>query len=205
MFTSELKVMIGVFPQSKPMTSCLVKNLKILLIASLAVTTMLSTSSCGLVGFTARTAISLIPLKLMFKCLPEGEEIDTPEGPRAVESLRPGDIVIGFKGEPVKVLQIQGYAEDDEAEEFMTVEFVDGATVELCEKHRIHGVRAKNLEIGDQLKSGHVVKSITKYGGVERSYDILTEDKGYQINGVPVNSMIEEMYEAGHQGKIKEN
>lgn len=182
----------------------LLKKFKPMLIVLIATATLFCNSSCGLVGMTAKTAISLIPLKLMFKCLPEGEEIDTPAGPRAVESLRPGDTVVGFKGEPVKVLQIQGYVEDADAEEFLSVEFVDGATVELCELHRIHGVRAKNLEAGDQLKSGHVVKSIRKYGGVERSYDILTEDGGYQINGVPVNSMIEEMYEAGHKGKIKE-
>ena len=33
------------------------------------------------------------------------------------------------------------------------------------------------------------------YGGVEFSYDLLTEDLGYRIDGIPVNSMIEEMAE----------
>ena len=45
-------------------------------------------------------------------------------------------------------------------------------------------------------------KSITEdvlnkkvYGGVEYSYDLLTEDMGYRIDGIPVNSMIIEMAE----------
>ena len=37
---------------------------------------------------------------------------------------------------------------------------------------------------------------VEKYGGVQRSYDLLTTDRGYRINGVPVNSMIEEMLDA---------
>lgn len=162
-------------------------------------------SGCGLIGAGVRTGIALIPLKLLFKCLPEGTCIDTPDGSTPVQNLRPGDTVIGFSGRPVKVVQIQGYAEDASAKDFLKVEFEDGAVVSLCDKHRIHGIRAGNLEAGDRLKSGHVVKAITAYGDVERSYDILTEDKGYRIRGVPVNSMIQEMYESGLRGgKMKE-
>jgi len=165
----------------------------------------LLSSSCGLIGFGVRTAASLIPLKLLFKCLPEGTAIDTPQGSRLIETLRPGEMVIGFSGEPVKVMQIQGYVEDSEVEDFLKVEFVNGGTVDLCKLHRIDGIRAGKLVVGQVLKSGHVVKSIKAYGGVERSYDLLTEDKGYRIGGIPVNSMIQEMYEFGHSGgKVKE-
>lgn len=159
-----------------------------------------TTNSCGLVGMGVRTAVGLIPLKLLFKCLPEGAKIDTPNGSQPVETLRPGAMVVGFSGKPVRVMQIQGYVEDHSVKDFVTVEFEDGAVVELCKLHRIHGVRAGKLKVGQELKSGHIVKSITEFGGVERSYDILTEDKGYQIAGVPVNSMIQEMYESGHNG-----
>ena len=164
----------------------------------------LSGSGCALVGASVNTAVRLLPLKLIFQCLPEGTEIDTPDGPRPVESLRPGEMVTGFSGEPVKVLQIQGYSEDGGEDEFLRVVFENGAVVDLCKQHRIGGIRAENLNQGQRLASGHVIKSIVSYGGVERSYDILTEDEGYQIGGVPVNSMIEEMYEAGRTGKIKE-
>ena len=183
----------------------LLRSLKGVLLSALIVSLSVSMTGCGLVGFGVKTAISLIPLKLMFNCLPEGAEIDTPVGSQPVESLRPGDMVIGFKGKPVKVMQIQGYVEDHSVNNFVKVEFEDGAVVDLCKLHRIHGIRAGKLEIGQELKSGHIVKSIETYGGVERSYDILTEDKGYRIGGVPVNSMIEEMYESGlKQGKMKE-
>ena len=70
--------------------------------------------------------------------------------------------------------------------------------------HRIGGIRAKELEVGSVVSGGHVVTEIEVYQGVERSYDILTEDSGFQVGGVPVNSMIEEMYEAGRTGVIEE-
>lgn len=164
----------------------------------------LANNGCGLIGAGVGTAVRLVPLKLLFQCLPEGTLIDTPEGSQRVEALRPGDEVIGFSGETVKVVQIQGYKEDATVANFLKLEFTDGAMVDLCTQHRVDGTRAGELEVGDELRSGHVVKSITAYGGVERSYDIMTEDKGYRIGGVPVNSMIEEMYEAGHTGRMKE-
>ena len=51
--------------------------------------------------------------------------------------------------------------------------------------HRIKGERAK--DITKDIASKEV------YGGVEFSYDLLTEDMGYRIDGIPVNSMIEEI------------
>ena len=162
-------------------------------------------SGCGLIGYALQTAVALLPLKLMFTCLPEGTAIDTPAGSRPVESLRPGDQVIGFDGRPVRVMQIQGYVEESKDNGFLKIEFDNGGVVDLCKMHRIDGIRAGHLVAGQKLECGLVVKSIAEYGGVERSYDILTEDAGYRIGGVPVNSMIEEMYEAGRNGgKIKD-
>ena len=164
----------------------------------------LTNNGCGLICAGVGTAVRLLPLKLLFQCLPEGTLIDTPEGSQSVETLRPGDEVIGFSGDPVKVVQIQGYKEDATVENFLKLEFSDGAVVDLCKQHRIDGIRAGTLEVGDELRSGQVVKSIVVYGGVERSYDLMTEDEGYRVGGVPVNSMIEEMYEAGRSGRMKE-
>lgn len=164
----------------------------------------LSLTGCGLIGATATTALALIPIKLYFACLPEGTAIDTPDGPRAIESLRAGDLVIGYEGDPVKVQQIHGYLEDDENTEFYAVEFSTGTTVKLCHMHRIAGIRAKDLSPGDALPDGTVIEAVSTFRGVERSYDILTEDKGYQIGGISVNSMIEEMYKAGRTGVVKD-
>jgi len=69
---------------------------------------------------------------------------------------------------------------------------IGDAEVNLCDKHRINDIPSEALAIGDRIGLDHV-KSIEWYNGVTRSYDLLTEDKGYQIGGVPVNSMIEEM------------
>lgn len=162
---------------------------------------VLTTASCGLIGM----AIALAPLKLMFACLPEGTGIDIPGGEtQKIETLRTGDQVIGFDGEPVQILQIHGYLEDADESEFHAVTFSNGSTVDLCSMHRIEGIRAKSLKVGRKLPSGLSVVENRVYRGVERSYDILTEDAGYCIGGVAVNSMIEEMYKAGQIGAVRE-
>lgn len=154
-------------------------------------------------GMAATTAVALAPLKLMFMCLPEGTMIDTPAGPQAIETLKAGDLVIGYDGEPTRVQQIHGYLEDPVASDFYEVGFSNGAKVDLCSMHRVGGIRAKNLKLGDVLEGGDSVTSIRIYQGVDRSYDLLTGDSGYRVAGVPVNSMIVEMYEAGHNGRVK--
>ncbi len=161
-------------------------------------------SGCSLIGQTIGSiiplAIKLAPIKLMFLCIPEQTPIDTPHGPRTIELIRPGDKVIGFKGLPVQVLQIHGYAEDPTVKRFLRIEFENGSVVRLCDMHRIDGIRGKDVKLGDLINE-QTVKSIEPFDGVERSYDLLTEDEGYRISGLPVNSMIEEMLEATQKGK----
>lgn len=171
----------------------------------------LATTSCGLIGagvatasIAAGTAIALAPLKLAFACLPEGTLIDTPAGPQAIETLRAGDFVIGYSGEPVRIQQVHGYLEDPENSEFYEIGFSNGTKVDLCSMHRIGGIRAQDLKLGDVIQGGGSVASIRTYQGVERSYDLLTEDEGYQIGEIPVNSMIIEMYETGHSGEFRD-
>lgn len=155
-------------------------------------------------GMAATTAVALAPIKLMFMCLPEGTLIDAPAGPRAVETLKAGDLVMGYFGEPVRIQQIHGYLEDPETAEFLEIGFANGSKVDLCTMHRIGGVRAKDLTIGESIGGGPSIVSIRSYRDVERSYDLLTEDEGYRIAGIPVNSMIVEMYESGRSGEIRE-
>jgi len=138
--------------------------------------------------------------KMIYACIPEGTQIDTPLGPRRIEEIRPGDEVIGYSGAPVKVLQSHSYLEDPLPRRFHRVTFSNGATVALCDQHRICGVRARELEVGSSL-AGTSVSSNESYSGVMRSYDLLTEDEGYRIQGVPVNSMIEEMLQAARQAR----
>lgn len=172
--------------------------------AALATALLVLTAGCSLFGAAVGTAVkaagTAAGAKLSFACLPEGTLVDTPDGAVPVESLRAGDEVVGFDGGTVRVLQKHAYVESP-ATAFFTVEFENGARVDLCGMHRIDGVRAKLLVPGDD-PGGHRVVSVTRYAGVERSYDLLTEDPGYRIQGIPVNSMIEEMYRAGRTGEI---
>ena len=131
--------------------------------------------------------------KVFFACIPEGELIDTPEGQMAIEDIRSGDSVIGFSGKPVKVLIKHEYAENPEAERFHRFYLDNGENFSVCDMHRIEGERSMDYNVGNSFKGGEVIEAIEVYGGVTRSYDLLTEDIGYRMSGVSVNSMIEEL------------
>tara|TARA_R100001443_G_scaffold2831_1_gene9331 strand:- start:10290 stop:11807 length:1518 start_codon:yes stop_codon:yes gene_type:complete len=136
-------------------------------------------------NFFSQATDAVVSYKSVTVCVPKGINIDTVNGSMAIENVKPGDIVIGYNGEPTKVLQKHEYLEDPARERFYKVEFDDGAIVDVCDMHRIKGERAMDITEG--------VKSKEAYSGVEFSYDLLTEDSGYRIDGVPVNSMIPEM------------
>jgi len=148
-----------------------------------------SSNSSNLLG-TAVTA------KIMFACVPKGTNVDGVNGAIAIEHVKPGDIVVGYSGDPVKVLQKHEYLEDPTASRFYRVKIKGSERVHevnTCDKHQITGVPAEDLETN--------VISKEVYSGVEFSYDLLTEDLGYRIDGIPINSMIEEM--AGMIIKLK--
>ncbi len=151
-------------------------------------------TGCSLIGGLVKVAAPFAGIKLAFACVPEDTAIDTPAGPRTIASLEAGDLVIGYRGHPVRILQKHSYLENAQTR-FLTVKFSDGATVELCGRHRLTGLPAQHLQNG-QLIGHRTITSITERTGVTRSCDLLTEDAGYQIQGVPVNSMIEEMHAA---------
>jgi hypothetical protein len=154
-----------------------------LLLPSLLIAIALS--SCGLIG-TALMA------KAHFGCIPEGVRIDTPKGPVAIENLKSGDAITGFEGKPVYITQIHQYQEDPTTSQYLTVHFTNGSQVTTSLRHRIAGVPAIDLKPGDVCDS-QTVSTIEPVHGVSRSFDLLTEDSGYRITGIPVNSMIEEM------------
>ncbi|MDB4354028.1 Hint domain-containing protein [Akkermansiaceae bacterium] len=131
-------------------------------------------------------------VKLQFGCLPEGTFIDGPEGPVPVEDLRAGDRVIGYEGEVVVISQHHQYLEDASQVRHLKVVFEGGEEVQLSPRHRIGGIPAGALTPGSQV-GAHVVARVESVGGVSRSFDLLTSDAGYQIGGIPVNSMIGEM------------
>jgi len=62
----------------------------------------------------------------------------------------------------------------------------------VCDDHKILGIPAIEWTEGAEM-AGSRIKSITASTGLLTSYDILTNQGGYRIAGVPVNSMIPEM------------
>jgi len=134
----------------------------------------------------------------MFACIPARTSIDTPSGPRLIEQLEAGDSVIGFSGKAVRILQKHSYLEDP-ATDFLRITFADGASVDLCGMHRMDGIRAREIRLSQRI-AGREVMNIETRRGETRSFDLLTQDAGYQISGLPVNSMIEEMNAAAVSG-----
>ena len=176
---------------------------RVIIVATFA----LAMTGCGLINAVLGTALGLtgpaLQYKVIYRCVPEGTAVDTPDGPRLIEELHPGDTVIGYGGSPVRVMQKHAYLEENSSGRFLTVEFESGAVVHSCDMHRIGGERAMNLEPGDRVGGTfrkETVAAVRPFeSDVVRSYDLLTEDEGYQISGIPVNSMIEELNEAIRQ------
>ncbi len=148
----------------------------------------LALPSCRLLG----PVLGLGMVKLQFGCLPQGTKIDTPDGPIRVENLKTGDTVIGFSGSRVRIAQIHQYQEDPATSRYLIIHFSNNSSVSASLKHRIDGIPAKDLKVGDTCASQVVIR-IENRKGVSRSFDLLTGDSGYRIGGIPVNSMIEEM------------
>ena len=143
-------------------------------------------SKMGFLGdlIGAGATLGAAKIKAGTACIPKGTKIDTVEGKVFIENIKPGDTIIGYSGVPVKVLQKHEYLEDPTKKRFYKIKFKNGAVVNLCDMHRIKGERA--MHITENVESKEL------YDGVEFSYDLLTEDLGYRINCIPVNSMIDE-------------
>lgn len=144
--------------------------------------------SCNLIG----GLLSLGLAKLQFGCLPQGTLIDTAHGPVKIENLKSGDIITGFHGGPVQITQIHQYREDPATSRYVTLYFSNGSEVSASPLHRINHIPASQLQVGDSC-GDLTVSRIESLHGVARSFDLLTEDLGYRVAGIPVNSMIEEM------------
>lgn len=151
-------------------------------------------TSCNLIAPLVRTALPFAGIKMAFACLPEDAMIDTPTGPRSVRDISAGDVVTGYQGKPVLVQQKHIYREQPESV-FLCATFEDGASVEACSMHRLSGTRMQDLKV-DQTIAGRRILAITSRRGIPISCDLMTEDEGYRISGIPVNSMIEEMHAA---------
>ena len=119
---------------SKKLTAALAYTVLVVLAFSLC--------SCSLLGPLIGAALPLASAKIYFACIPEHILVDTPTGPRAIEKLEAGGLVVGFSGKPMLILQKHSYMENRRTV-FLHITFDDGAIVDLCGMHRIAGVRAR--------------------------------------------------------------
>lgn len=78
------------------------------------------------------------------KCLADDQLVQTPSGPVAINSLRPGDQVFGLSGDPIRVLGVYPQGE----RQSYRVTFRDGASVE-CDIEHLWAVQThKQRQIG---------------------------------------------------------
>jgi hypothetical protein len=130
-------------------------------------------------------------VKVLLKCIPGYQEIDTPNGPVPIQDLRGGDYVIGYDNTVKRIEQLCSYVENPETE-FLEFTLADGGSITVCGPHKILDIPAREWVVGSEM-NGVPIVSIGKVTGITTSYDLLTDVGGYRIAGVPVNSMIPEM------------
>jgi len=130
-------------------------------------------------------------VKILLKCIPGYQEIDTPNGPVPIQDLRGGDYVIGYDNTVKRIEQLCSYVENPETE-FLEFTLADGGKITVCGPHKILDIPAREWLVGAEM-NGVAIVSIGKVTGITTSYDLLTDVGGYRIAGVPVNSMIPEM------------
>jgi len=140
--------------------------------------------------FVIKGAAILFTLPLP-SCMPGDQCIDTPTGPKPVKDLKGGDVVIGYDGNQAFIVQACSWNQDP-TRTFLTITREDGTAFTVCDDHKILGIPAMEWTEGADM-AGSRIASITASNGLLTSYDILTNQGGYRIAGVPVNSMIPEI------------
>lgn len=138
----------------------------------------------------AKGVIGLFGIPLP-SCMPGDQCIDTPNGPVEIQKIKGGDIVIGYNGKPAYVAQVSSWNQDP-FRAFFTFTFEDGSKFTVCDDHKILNIPAMEWAEGAEMGGRKIVKIETSTGHTT-SYDLMTNQGGYQINGVPVNSMIPEI------------
>ena len=150
-----------------------------------------ASSSSSLMGNLVKGGSKILSAKISVgSCLPKGIFIDVPNGKKLIEDIQAGDIVVGYDGKPVSVLQKHCYKEDPK-NTFYNIKMEHDnkvGTVNVGGWHKVLNVRATDIKEEDP----NVINK-KEYKGVKFSYDLLTEDAGYRIDGIPVNSMIDEL------------
>ncbi len=148
-------------------------------------------------AFGAVKISSQIPARLSCPiCLPAGARIDTPNGPRAVETLRPGDVVWtpDGQGRPTAAPLIRiGRAFAPPNHQFITLTLSDGRRVTASPGHpTADGRLLGTLGNGAALDGARVIRVDWIAGGEGETFDILPagETGAYWSDGVLLGSTL---------------
>jgi len=112
------------------------------------------------------------------KAIPDSERVLTPNGWVKHGFIKPGDMVIGYSGKPVKVLQTFR----NEPKKYYRVTFSDDFSVECCEEH-LWAIQTNKENLKKGIFSVKSLRSIiTEYGEIGSNHkeeEIFFEKKVY--------------------------
>jgi len=147
--------------------------------------------SSGLGSQLLGPAATLGAAKIAFGCVVEGTIIDGKDSKKAIEDIRAGDVIYDKDSNLTVVMWKYEFNEQSSVDKYIELTFENKVKIVLSDTHKIDGVPAKNLTIGE---NGLVSKKYVPMAN--RSYDILTEgrDGSYRSNGIGIDSMIPELH-----------
>lgn len=128
--------------------------------------------------------------------LPPGEMIDTPRGPRAIETIREGEFVWGRSREGTVPAVVTGRTKHWKEEGYIILRLDDGRELRLTADHPVYSVTratwvaAGDLRKGEELEdlrgstSNPRVEEIERVDGGLHVYDIETTTENFYQNGI---------------------
>lgn len=133
------------------------------------------------------------------QCLPENTFVDTPNGPKAIQDFKEGDLVYSFNLDTNEI-EIDTIADSwcSGERQCINIEFDNTETVESGENHPFYEInkkewiKAKDLNEGDEILNSKKEKSIVKKiekTAIKNCYDIsVTKNENFLINGLLVHN-----------------
>jgi len=106
-----------------------------------------------------------------------GELIDTPDGPRAIESLRVGDLVYGRTREGRVAVPVEATTNHWKAEGYVVVELEDGRELKDTADHPVYSASRGWVAMGDLLP-GEVLEDLNEseaLSGLPHAYSVRAE------------------------------
>lgn len=108
-------------------------------------------------------------------CLPAGTQIETPAGPRAIETLQRGDNVRSFDGHETLARVLGLYVHEDQA--LLEIRLDDGTLLEMTPEHVVMAGPQRRPQVARDLAPGDTLYSRVQSGrsrGIAKVGEVLT-------------------------------